>query len=237
MVALVQGPAAMRASETPDTCGKLSAQLLEGLAPQDYENVLAAATKRQFPAKSAITNQGDPADHLYLLMKGRAQLFFTTPNGKKIILLWIPPGHILGGFAFLSRPSHYLVTTEAVQASCTLVWDRATIRALAKRYPRILENALVTASEYLTWYCAAHAALSTQSAQERLFHLLFCLARGIGREIRGGVELDVTNEELASAANITPFTTSRLLGKWQRSGAIAKRRGKILIPSLDRLAA
>jgi CRP-like cAMP-binding protein len=227
----------MRASETPDTCPKLSAQLLEGLAPKDYENILAAATKRQFPAKSVITNQGEPADHLYLLTKGRAQLSFITPNGKRIILLWLAPGQILGGLALLSKPSRYLASTEAVEASCALVWDRATIRALAKRYPRILENALVTASEYLTWYCAAHAALSTQSAQERLSHLLVCLARGIGRQVRGGVEVDVTNEELASAANITPFTASRLLGKWQRSGAIAKRRGKILIPSLDRVAA
>ena len=62
----------------------------------------------------------------------------------------------------------------------------------------------------------------------------------LGREPRlylGGVELDVTNEELASAANITPFTASRLLSKWRRSGVIAKRRGKILIPSVVRLAA
>lgn len=227
----------MRASETADTCGEFSARLLDGLAPHDRQQILAAAAKRQLPAKSVIANQGDPADHLYLLTEGRAQLFFTTQKGKKIILVWVAPRQILGGFALLSKPSHHLVTAEAVEASYALVWDRATIRALAKQYPRILENALITASEYLTWYCAAHAALSTQSAEQRLSQLLVCLSRGIGRKVRGGVELDVTNEELASAANITPFTTSRLLGKWQRSGAIAKRRGKILIPSLDRLAA
>ncbi len=227
----------MPASKILGTCGKFSAQLLDGLAPPDCDTILAAATKRQFPAKSVIANQGGPAEHLYLLTRGRAQLFFTTTNGEKIILLWHAPGQILGCGALLSKPSRYLVTTEAVEDSCALVWGRTTIRALAKSYPRILENAILTASEYLAWYCAAHAALSTQSAPERLSQLLVCLARGIGRGVGGGVELDVTNEELASAASITPFTASRLLGKWQRSGAIKKRRGRILIPSLDRLAA
>jgi CRP-like cAMP-binding protein len=225
----------MPASKIPDTCAKFSAQLLDGIAPPDCQKIFAAASRRQFPAKSIIAYQGEPADHLYLLTKGRAQLFFTTSSGKKIILLWLAPGQILCGAALLSRPTLYLVTTEAVEASSTLVWDRATIRALAERYPRIVENTLLTASEYLAWYCAAHAALSTRSAKERLSQLLVCLARGIGRRVRGGVELDVTNEELASAASITPFTASRLLSKWQRSGIIAKRRGKILIPSLDKL--
>jgi CRP-like cAMP-binding protein len=49
------------------------------------------------------------------------------------------------------------------------------------------------------------------------------------------IEFDVTNEELASAANITPFTASRLLSKWQTSRAVVKRRGKILLRSPERL--
>ena len=133
--------------------------------------------------------------------------------------------------ALLSKPSYYLVTTEAVEASTMLVWDRPTIRRLAKSYPQILENALLTASEYLAWYCAAHAAMITENAQQRLSQAIVCLARVIGREVSGGLELDVTNEVLASVAHITPFTASRLLSKWQSRGAISKRRGKIVLHS------
>jgi CRP-like cAMP-binding protein len=60
-------------------------------------------------------------------------------------------------------------------------------------------------------------------------------APSIGQEVAGGIELDVTNEELAHAANITPYTTSRLVSEWQRSGAIRKYRGKILLCSPKRL--
>jgi CRP/FNR family transcriptional regulator, nitrogen oxide reductase regulator len=52
---------------------------------------------------------------------------------------------------------------------------------------------------------------------------------------RGGVQLDITNEQLANAANITLFTTSRLMGQWQRSGAVVKSRGKIILRSPEGL--
>lgn len=216
-------------------CAKLRPQFLEGLTPSDLNTILSAATSRRFPAKSVIAEQGYPADHLFLLTSGRARFAFTTQDGKKILLIWLAPGQILGAATLLSKPSVYLVSTEAVEASSGLAWDRSTIRRLADRYSRLLENAISTASEYLTWYCASHAAMATQSAQQRLGQTLVCLAQVIGREMPDGVELDVVNEELASAANITPFTTSRMLSQWQRSGVIAKRRGKILIRSMNSL--
>ncbi len=65
--------------------------------------------------------------------------------------------------------------------------------------------------------------------------MLVRLSGVIGHKVPGGVEFDVTNEELASAANITPFTASRLLSEWQHDRAIAKRRGKILLRAPERL--
>ena len=60
-------------------------------------------------------------------------------------------------------------------------------------------------------------------------------ARTIGRKTPDGIELQITNEELANAANITPFTASRLMSKWQRDRALVKRRGKVLLRSPERL--
>jgi hypothetical protein len=40
---------------------------------------------------------------------------------------------------------------------------------------------------------------------------------------------------LSNEANLTPFTTSRLLGEWQRQGFVVKARGKILLRSPELL--
>jgi CRP/FNR family transcriptional regulator, nitrogen oxide reductase regulator len=208
--------------------------LLWGLEPKEMEMVLAAAKPCRFPAKSVITHHGEPADHLLMLWKGRARYFLETPNGKKLIMMWITPGRIFGGAALVSQPSTYLVSTEAMRDSVVLVWGGPTIRALARRLPLILENALRLAKEYLCWYVAAHAALSSQTARERLASVLLGLAPSIGQKVTGGIEFDLTNEELAHSANITPYTASRIISEWQRSGAIRKHRGKILLRSPER---
>ena len=209
-------------------------ELLRGLGQKEIDLILAAAKRRRFSAKSVMTYQDEPADHLLMLWKGRARYFFETPNGKKLILRWITPSDVFGGAALVSRPSTYIVSTEAVRDSVVLLWDGPTIRALARRFPELLENAIFLAADYISWYVAAHAALTSKTAQERLAHVLLELAPSIGQKVAGGIELDVTNEELANSANITPYTTSRMLSEWQRSGAIRKHRGKIIIRSPER---
>jgi CRP-like cAMP-binding protein len=210
-------------------------RFFEGLASQELEAVRLAATERRYRASSVITSQGNPADHLYLLTSGRARYFYITKSGRKTLLLWLTPGEILGTATILSRPSEYLMSAEAIKDSSFLVWDRAVIRDLAVKYPRLLENALIWASNYLGWYLADHVALVCETARERLAQVLIQLAGVIGQKTPEGVEFDVSNEELASAANITSFTASRLLSEWRINRTVIKRRGKILLRSPEQL--
>ena len=210
------------------------AELFRGLKQEEIDVVLAAARLRRFSTRSVITHQGEPADQLFLLWKGRARYFLDTPTGKRLILIWITPGHIFGPAALTPMPSAYLVSTETVRDSTVLVWDGPTIRALAQRFPRLMANAFLATMDYLSWYIAAHAAVTSETARERLAHILVGYAPSIGRKVSGGIELDVTNEELAHSANITPYTTSRLISKWRRSGTIRKRKGKIVLRSPER---
>jgi CRP/FNR family transcriptional regulator, nitrogen oxide reductase regulator len=210
-------------------------QFLDGLSPADRKTILAAATQRRFLANSVITNQGHPADHLFLLRKGLARYFFVTGEGKKLLFRWLGPEDLFGGRTVLSSHSSYLFSTEAVTDISVLVWDRSTIRGLIARYPRLLENALLTASDYLAWHLTSHIGLACHTARQRVAQVLVTLARTVGQEVRGGVALPITNEELANAANVTPFTASRLMSKWQSDRALVKRRGKVLLRSPERL--
>ena len=214
---------------------ELRSRFLQGIPPEDLKVILASAMPRRYLRNSIVVNQDTPADHLFLLTKGRARYFYTTEEGRKNLLFWLTPGDVFGGAAFLFTPSSYLVSTETVKDSSVLVWNRVTIRSLGARYPRLVENALLTASDYLVWYVAAHVALTSHTARQRLARVLICLAETIGQKVQGGFEFDATNEELASAANITPFTASRLLRGWQKDCAVVKRRGKILLRSPERL--
>jgi CRP-like cAMP-binding protein len=219
-----------RAVDAPPHVG-----LFNSLRRQEIDLILAAGRARRYPAKSVMTYQGEPADRLLMLWKGRARYFFDTPNEKKLIMIWIPPGHFFGGAALVPRPSTYLLSTETVRDSLVLVWDGPTIRDLAHRFPQLLENAIVCAVEHLSWYVAAHAALCSQTARQRLASVLLGYTSSMGQKVPGGIEFDITNEELADAANITPYTTSRILSEWRRTGAIRKQRGRIIVRSPEAL--
>ena len=210
-------------------------RLLEGLSTEDRNAILGAASYRRLSRHTVVTNQEEPANHLFLLIKGCARYFFITPGGQKIYLFWLASGEIFGGATFLTEPSLFLVGTEIVKDSCALVWHRNTIRTLAARYPTLLENGLAIATDYLTWYLASHLSLVCHTARQRLAHVLVSLASGIGRKRPEGVDLEITNEQLANTANITLFTASRLMSEWQRSGALAKTRGRVLLRHPEQL--
>jgi CRP/FNR family transcriptional regulator, nitrogen oxide reductase regulator len=216
-------------------CPEIKSQLLEGFSPADRKAVLAAAVTRRFPANSVIANQGHPADHLYLLTKGRARNIFMTEDGKKLLLHYLGPGEAFGVRALLSNRRTYVLGTEMTKDSSVLEWDRKTIRGLVARYPRLLENALSTTSDFVAWYVARHVALTSHTARQRLAQNLLCLARDIGEQVPDGIEFDVTNEDLASAANITSFTVCRLMSEWQQTSGVVKRRGKVVLRSPEKL--
>ena len=225
----------MTTSELTALVRKLKPPFLADLPAPEVSTVLAASRQRRFLANSVITNQGHPASHIFMILSGGARSFFLTPGGQKLHMHSYPAGEMFGGMALLSRASDYLLSTEAVKDSHTLVWDHVKIRSLTERYPRLLDNALTIASDYLNVSIAAQVALSCHTARQRLAEVLVNLASGSGHRVSGGIELAVRNDELAAAANITPFTVSRVMSEWQRGGVLAKRRGKVLLASPERL--
>ena len=213
----------------------LKPRFFEGLSSSEVASIVAPATNRRFLANSVMAHEGDPADHLFLIIRGRARGFCLTPQGEKVPVFWFPPGEIFGGATFLSRSVEYLVSTEAVNNSTVLVWSRATIRSLSTQFPRLFENALLVAYDYFVAYRSLHISATCQNARQRLAQVLGNLAIGLGQQVADGVELNIRNEELANEANITIFTASRLLNEWQRKGILTKSRGKVVVRSPEAL--
>ena len=192
--------------------------------------MLAAATPRRFRPNSVVTHQGAPATELFLITKGRARHFFMTPDGQKILLLWLPQGEIFGSATLLAEQSAYRVSTETVKDTCAAgvepPGDSDAGRTVSTDHgKRVVDR---VGLPRLVAGRTRRAELRIRRSQ-RLAGVLVSLAPLLGRAVPGGVELDVTNEELASAAHITPFTTSRLLNEWQRHRAVIKRRGRVVL--------
>jgi CRP-like cAMP-binding protein len=229
------GRRVLTASEISSRVAELEPVLLEGLAPDDVAKVLQAATLRRFPARSIIANLGHPAEEMFLMLQGRARTFTITPKGEKLLLLRIPPGDPSGGRAFLTKPMEYLFSTEAVTDCYALVWSRNSILSLKKQFPRLLENALLLASDYIADYRDLLIAASHHTASERIALVLANLGRDIGQKSFDGTVINISNEDLANEANVTIFTVSRTLNEWQRKGLVMKKRGQVVLRAPEKL--
>lgn len=208
----------------------LKPRFLSGLATLELDAVLSAAKHRRFRASSVIINEEARAEQCFLLASGHARQFVITDDGKKILLNWLTAGQIFGGASLLSTPFRYLASTEVLSDCCALVWDRHTLRELALAYPALLDNVLsIAVAENIAWLTAAQVSFSSDDAHGRVAHLLMSLASAIGQPTHDAIQVRVMNKDLAEGANVTQFTVSRCLRRWERAGILAKHRGTILI--------
>lgn len=221
----------------PPVISPAAVQLFSGLHKDELKIIEAAAEWRKFAPSQVLAWASEPARCLFLIRTGCVDYSVTNEAGQDILLRRLTTGDVFGVGALLSSPIGYLGTAKAVRHIQVLEWRDAVIRELAAVYPRLIENALRTALRYLALYAKRHIGLVSDTAQERLACALSSLGTRTGHVVPGGVEVDIKNEDLASLADITPYTACRVLKHWDSTGAVAKSRGKVVIRSPEKLLA
>jgi CRP-like cAMP-binding protein len=214
----------------------LKTNFLADLDQRAVDKILSAAARQQSPARQQLLSAGQPATHLFMLRSGRVRYYKITKSGDEIVLHMLGNGDVFGLGTLLKQPTSYMGSAEAMSDCDLLVWEHASIRTQAAAHPQLAENALRIVLQYLRSYVDRHLGLVTTNAQHRLAITLLDLGHRTGRVLPNGVEIAATNEQLGSLADISRFTTSRLLKGWERSGAISKGREKVVIHIPEALA-
>lgn len=212
-----------------------SSNLLAGLEPPAMHAVLAAAEIRRMSAKRIITTEGDRATHLFLVQRGRVRFYHLTKQGELVLLAWLMPGDVIGLVAMLESPLSYMATAEASSDCEVFAWEHSVIRKLVSRHPLLGENGMRIALVYLRNYIERHIGLVTKTAEERLAEILLRLSEQSGKVHPDGVEIHATNDQLGALADISPFTASRVLSNWARSGTVSRGRGRVLLHAPEAL--
>ena len=74
----------------------LKPRFLEGLTSFEVASIIVPAMKRSFMAHAVIAHEGYPAEHLFLVIHGRARGFCMTPRGEKSLSSGFPPAKSSG---------------------------------------------------------------------------------------------------------------------------------------------
>ena len=218
-----------------DLSSKPAARLFSGLSDEDIADFMAGGVLRRFATGQTIIRADDPGTHLFLVKAGSVDFYRLTPEGQQVLIIRFSPGDTFGFVSLLAKPMGYMGTAEAVRETELYVWGHAWVYHFARKHPILTENALRIGLEYLKLYSDRHLALVSDNAEDRLRRTLSLLEVRAGQRQAQGLALEITNERLASLADIGYYTTSRLLNKWERRGAIEKSRGKVVILCPERM--
>jgi CRP-like cAMP-binding protein len=210
-------------------------EFVAGIGGHQLSEILGAAEIRNIGARQIILTEGGSPSHLFLLNSGYAKFYRLTRNGGEVLLWRLIPGNVFGLGTLLARPVPYIGTVETIRDCELLVWRQARIRRLAHKYPRLAQNSLGIILHYLAAHFDRLFDLVTCSSPERLARVLLHLGKETGAVVPSGVEITVTNDELAAQANVSTFTVSRFLSRWARKGALSKARGKVFIHQPEKL--
>ena len=213
----------------------LTHRLLDGIDPDVGRVIVASASRRSLRPEQVLYRIGEPAEHLFVITKGRVQLSRPSRAGRELMFGLLKRGDVLGLVCLLTRRCAYMGTAQATEAGEVLAWDRATVQRLARRHPQLTANALSVAVDLVAQFADRHEALVDATAQERLARALSRLGTQSDMRSAQGIEVRIKNEQLAALADVSAFTASRVLKQWERDGAVKKSRGTVRIVDPDGL--
>jgi len=213
-------------------------ELLEGLNEEDTRRLLASSTRRRFARREVIFHEGDAADSLHLIDKGRIAVRITTAMGEVVTLDIIGTGQTLGELSLLPPPSRRGATAVALEEVETRVISAEAFSELRASHPPVNEVLLGILTARIRDLNERLTEALYVPVEARVARRLLAVARQYG-EGDGAVVVPLTQDDLAGLSGTTRESVNRIVRRLQTEGVLELRRGAVTIldgEKLDRLA-
>ncbi len=206
----------------------VEAEFFRGMSTDDLAEVERTTTMSTCRRGRVFFTPGETGEVLFILKRGRVQLYRLTPEGKKLILATLGPGTVFGEMSLVGQRM-YGSFAEAVE-DCTLcVMSRSDVERFimtkplfALRLVQLVGQRLIEAEERLE-------RIAFRSVSARLAAAILDLAAG-GREVSG-----FSHQDLADSVGTYRETATRVLNDFRAAGLIDLARTQIVIRDLDGL--
>jgi len=173
----------------------------------------------------------DTGEVLFLLKKGRVQLYRISPNGKKLVVETLGPGTIFGEMSLVGQGMHNTFA-EAVDECLLCVMSRADVERLMREKPSVAFRFVEALGDRLSSVETRLEEIAFKSIPARLASLLLRLAdeEGDGTEVIG-----YTHQDLGEILGTYRETVTQTLNDFKAEGLLEISRKRIQILDEDGL--
>lgn len=208
--------------------------------PSSILSLLNATQKKQlfevrkqvkYSSGQQLFNQGDDAEHMYLIDKGKVSLYRLMPNGDEKLFKVFLAGELVAEMAMFMVPRCYPMSARVEQDTELSTFYHKDVLALFSETPEISIKVMAFMSNKICHLMNTLNILTQVNANQRLIMKLAELYRA--QEVKDGtISLPVTKKLLATQLGMTPETLSRVIKKLKNDGHIVESGSHITLVNM-----
>jgi CRP-like cAMP-binding protein len=203
-------------------------RLFRGLPAATIRQISAVSIRHSFCDGAIVFSQDDPGDALYGVVTGKIRISASSPSGREMFLNIMEPGDTFGEIALLDGRRR-TATASATAQSELIIITRVHFLELLRREPELVSHVVQLLCERIRWTSGLAEESALLSVPERLARRLLSLGRLHGHETPHGVELSISQEEVARFLGLTRQVVNQHLQDWKMQGWLTLGRSKIVI--------
>ncbi len=169
---------------------------------------------------------------LFLLKKGRVQLYRISPSGKKLVVSTLGPGAMFGEMALVGQGMHNTFA-EAVDECVLCVMSRSDVERLLQEKPDVAFRFLEAIGSRVTQLEERLEDIAFKSIPARLVALLLRLAKEQGTP---NLVTGYTHQDLSEMLGTYRETVTQTLNELKTSGLIDTSRKRVILKNEERLS-
>ncbi|RME48060.1 MAG: Crp/Fnr family transcriptional regulator [Caldilineae bacterium] len=203
--------------------------IFQDLSQQEMQAMDKTITMSTCKAGKVFYRPEDTAQVLFILKKGRVQLYRLSPDGKKLVVSTIGPGTVFGEMSILGQGMHNTFA-EALDDCLLCVMSKYDVERLILSKPQVSRRIMQLLAERLAESETRQEELAFRTIPARLASLLLRLYREGGCTIQG-----YTHQDLADSIGTYRETVTQTLNELKSAGIIDTGRKRIEILDAESL--
>jgi CRP/FNR family transcriptional regulator len=188
-------------------------KVMSVLSDEELERLIPLLTERTFRPRQVLFQAGDPAERVYLLLKGRVKIYQVAENGKEIILDVVGKGGVVGDMAIV-EDGERIACAAAINDTVAVSISWEDFSHLVQQSPKLGFAMMELMARRLAGMQRTFMNIVSKPVSARLADTL------LNRQEDGSVHLGLTHQELAQTIGTSRETVTALLSRFVTLGAI-----------------
>ena len=212
-----------------------SVPVFRGLGDEDQRRLAALATLKDYNRGDYVWREGEAAEHLTLIVRGRVKVVRHSDGGD-VILEIFGEGEPVGAIAVYNYMP-YPASAVCLEPVTLLLLPRRDYFELLDRHPDFARAIIRELTKLVVSLARRLEEMRGQRVEARIAQLFLTLAERMGRQTKPGIEIPIhlSRQEVADLVGTTVESAIRVLSRWGREKILVTGEKRFVIPSRDRL--